>query len=76
MVRYQLFRDTESSDNMVKEETGSCVSFTIEGRHGFRPFCEIIDGDNDVLMAVCRRGSTLHEVNSPLAKGTNSDYGV
>ena len=52
MVRYQLFRDAESSDNMVEEEMGSCVSFTIEGRHGFRPFGEIIDGDNDVLMAV------------------------
>ena len=52
MVRYQLFRDSESSDDMVEEETGSSVSLTIEGGHGFRPFGEIIDGDNDVLMAI------------------------
>ena len=52
MVRYQLFRDAESSDDVVEEETGSCVSLTIESGHGFCPFDEIIDGDNDVLMAV------------------------
>ena len=58
---------------MVKEEMGSGVSGTVEGRHGFRPFGEVINGNNDVLMAVSRWGSTLHEVDGPLTKGTNGN---
>ena len=69
-------RDPESSDDMVEEEMGSSVSLTIEGGHGFRPFGKVINGDNDVLMAISRCGSTLHEVDGPLAKGTNGDNWV
>ena len=58
---------------MVKKETGSIFSGTVEGGHSFRPFGEVIDGNNDVLMAVRRCGSTLHEVDGPLTKGTNGD---
>ena len=58
---------------MVEKETGSSFSGTVEGGHGFRPFGEVIDGNNDVLMAVRRCGSTLHEVDGPLTKGTNGD---
>ena len=58
---------------MVEKETGSSVSGTVEGEHGFCPFGEVIDGDDDVLMAIRRCGSTLHEVNGPLTKGTNGD---
>ena len=58
---------------MVEKEMGSSFSGTVEGGHGFRPFGEVINSDNDVLMAVSRWGSALHEVDGPLAKGTNGD---
>ena len=58
---------------MVEKETGNSFSGTVEGGHGFHPFGEVINGDNDVLMAVSRWGYTLHEVDGPLAKGTNGD---
>ena len=61
---------------MVEKETGSSLSGAVEGGHGFCPFGEVIDDDNDVLMAVPRCGSTLHEVYGPLTKGTNSDNWV
>ena len=37
---------------MVKKQIGSSVSGTVEGGHGFHPFGEVIDGDNDILMAI------------------------
>ena len=58
---------------MVEKEMGSSFSDTVEGGHGFRPFGEVINGNNGVLMVVRRWGSTLHEVDGPLAKGTNGD---
>ena len=58
---------------MVEKETGNSFSGTVESGHGFRPFGEVINSDYDVLMAVSRWGSTLHEVDGPLAKGTNGD---
>ena len=58
---------------MVEKEMGSTLSGAVEGGHGFRPFGEVIDGNYDVLMAVRRCGSTLHEVDGPFTKGTNGD---
>jgi hypothetical protein len=45
----------------------------VEGRHGFSPFCEVIDCDNDVFVSIVGWGITSHEVDAPFTKGANSN---
>ena len=58
---------------MVKEKTRCGVSGIVEGGHSFHPFCEVIDCDNNVFVAIAGGGITSHEVNAPFTKGARSN---
>ena len=49
------------------------VSGIVEGGHSFYPFCEVIDYDNNVFVAIIGGGITSHEVNAPFTKGAYSN---
>jgi hypothetical protein len=52
----------------LKEKTRYSVSGIVEGGHGFRPFGEVIDGDNNVFVTIAGGGITSHKVNAPFAE--------
>ena len=58
---------------MVEEKTCCSVSGIIEGGHGFRPFGEVIDSDNNVFVTIAGGGITSHKVNAPFTKGACSN---
>ena len=62
-------------DNVIEKEI-MChrVLFTIECRHGFDTFSEIIDGHDDVVMTIDQGRITCHEVSFPLTKGIDCDH--
>ena len=61
------------SGNVVEKEKRCNIGLTVEGRHGFDLFGEVINNQNDVFMAVDRRRVAGHEVNHPLVEGTDID---
>ena len=61
---------------MVEEEEYHCLTFAIKCGHGLGPLSEVIDCHNDVFMSVGRGRVDCHEVDFPLAKGADCDYGV
>ena len=58
---------------MVKEKMRCSVSSIVEGGHSFCPFCDVIDCDNNVFVAIARGGITSHEVNAPFTKRVGSN---
>jgi hypothetical protein len=42
--------------DVIKEKTRCSVSGIVEGGHGFNPFCEVIDGNNNVFLSIARGG--------------------
>ena len=58
---------------MIKEKTHYSVSGVVEGGHGFNPFCEVIDCNNNVFVSIARWGITSHEVDAPFTKGAGSN---
>jgi hypothetical protein len=38
--------------DVIKEKTCCGVSGVVEGRHGFNPFCEVIDCDNNIFVSI------------------------
>lgn len=61
------------SNDMVEEESSGSLCGVLECRHGLFPFGKVIDHEDDVLVATARGWLTLHEVNSPLVEGVDSD---
>ena len=51
------------------------VNLIVKCRHGLSPFSEKFNDQDDVLMTINQRGITSHDVNFPLAEGTNYDIG-
>jgi hypothetical protein len=49
------------------------VSGVVEGGHGFNPFCEVIDCDNNVFVSIVGWGVTSHEVDASFTKGACSN---
>jgi hypothetical protein len=58
---------------MVKEKMCCGVSGIVEGGHSFRSFCEVIDCENNVFVAITGGGLTSHEVDAPFTKGAGSN---
>jgi hypothetical protein len=54
---------------VVKEKTRCSVSSVVEGGHSFGPFGEVINGDNNVFVAIVGGGITSHKVDTPFTKG-------
>jgi hypothetical protein len=59
--------------DVIKEKTHCSVSGVVEGGHGFSPFCEVIDCDNNVFVSIAGWGVTIHEVDAPFTKGACSN---
>ena len=58
---------------MVKEKVGTFLSYIVEGWHNFGPLCEIVDNDEDLLMAATRERLASHKVDAPFAKEAGGD---
>ena len=58
---------------MVEEKTCCSVSGIVEGGHGFSPFGEVIDSNNNVFVTIAGGGITSHKVNAPFTKGACSN---
>jgi hypothetical protein len=59
--------------DVIKEKTCCSVSIVVEVGHGFSPFCEVIDCDNNVFVSSAGWGITNHEVDAPFTKGAYSN---
>lgn len=57
---------------MVEEKSSCHLNRIVEIRHFLDPFCEVIN-DNDHVIMVFRQRLTLHEVDPPFVKGTDTD---
>ena len=71
VVRDQLFRNSESSNNMVKEKEGGGSGRIVKSGHGLDPFGEIVNRHNDILMVTSGWRLTLHKFYGPLIEGTS-----
>ena len=58
---------------MVKEKTHYDVIGIVEGGNNFHLFCEVIDYDNNVFVAIARGVITSNEVDAPFTKRAGSD---
>ena len=54
MVSENIFRDTESYDNLVKNEKRRCFPVSFKGGHFLCPFCKIFNSDNDIFVPPSR----------------------
>ena len=54
---------------MIKEKTRCSVSGVVEGGHGFNPFCEVIDYDNNVFVSIAGWGLQVMKSMPHLQKG-------
>jgi hypothetical protein len=61
---------------VVKEETRGSVRGIVEGGHRFHPFCEVINGNENVSVSIAGGGITSHEVDAPFTEGANSNNWV
>jgi hypothetical protein len=59
--------------DVIKEKTRCSFNGVVEGGHGFNPFCEVIDCDNDAFVSIAGWGVTSHEVDAPFTKGARSN---
>jgi hypothetical protein len=59
--------------DVIKEKMRYNVSGVVEGGHGFSPFCEVINCDNNVFVSIAGWGITSHEVDAPFTKGACSN---
>ena len=53
---------------MVEEKTCCSVSSVVESGHGFIPFGEVIDSDNNVFVTIAGGGITSHKFDAPFTK--------
>ena len=75
MVWDQLFGNTKSWNDVVKEETCHCFTFAIKCGHGLDPLSEVINCHNDVFMTVAEAGLIVIKSISHLQKGTTVTTG-
>jgi hypothetical protein len=59
--------------DVIKEKMHCNVSNVVEGGHGFSPFCEVIDCENNVFVSIAEWGITSHEIDAPFTKGAYSN---
>jgi hypothetical protein len=58
---------------VIKEKERYSVSGVVEGGHGFNPFFEVIDDENNVFVSIVGWGITSHEVDAPFTEGVSSN---
>ena len=73
MIGDELEWYSELGYDVVEEKTRCSVSGIVESGHGFGPFCEVIDSDNNVFVTIAGGGITSHKVNAPFTKGVCSN---
>jgi hypothetical protein len=73
MIRDELAWYSEPGYDVVEEKMRCSVSGIVEGGHGFYPFGEVIDSNNNVFVTIAGGGITGHKVNAPFAKGASSN---
>jgi hypothetical protein len=73
MVGNKLEWYSKMGYDVVKEETRCSVSGVVESGHSFGPFGEVINGDNNVFVAIVGGGITSHKVDAPFTKGARSN---
>ena len=73
MIRDELEWYSETGYYVVEEKTRCSASGIVEGGHGFRPFGEVIDNDNNVFVTIAGGGIIGHKVNAPFAEGASSN---
>ena len=56
MVGNELEGYSKAGYDVVKEKTHCSVSGVVESGHSFNPFGEVINGDNDVFVAIAGGG--------------------
>jgi hypothetical protein len=69
MIKNELERYAKAGDDVVKEKMRCSVSGVVEGGHGFCPFGEVINSDNNVFVTIDEGGITSHEGDAPFTKG-------
>jgi hypothetical protein len=69
MIRNELEWHSELGYYVVEEKMRCSVSSVVKGGHGFGPFGEVIDSDNNVFLTIAGGGITSHKVNTHLQKG-------
>jgi hypothetical protein len=72
-MRHQLYWESESGNDMVKEKTLCYVSGTVKSGHGFDPFGKVIYYHDNLLVpiTICRMEN--HEFYAPFVDGANDD---
>ena len=73
MIGNELEGYSKLGYEVVKEEMRCSVSGVVESGHSFGPFGEVINGDNDVFVAIAGWGITSHEVDAPFIKRVGSN---
>ena len=68
MIENELEWYSKMGYDVIKEKMHCSVSNVVEGGHGFGPFSEVIDGDNNVFVTIVGGGITSHKVNAPFAE--------
>ena len=66
-------RDTKLSNNMIEYELHRCLTVHSQCRHYFAPFCEIIDGDDNIGMSSGLVRVTHHKIDAPFRKMANGN---
>jgi hypothetical protein len=73
MVRNELEGYSKAGYDVVKKKMRCSVSGVVESGHIFSPFGEVINGNNDVFVAIARGGITSHKVDAPFTKRADSN---
>jgi hypothetical protein len=73
MIGNELEWYSKAGYDVIKEKTCCSVSDVVEGRHGFSPFCEVIDNNDNVFVSITGWGITSHEVDAPFTEGVDSN---
>jgi hypothetical protein len=73
MVGNELEGYSKMGNDVVKEKTRCSVSGVVESGHSFGAFGEVINGENNVFVAIVGGGITSHKVDAPFTKRAGSN---
>jgi len=73
MVSDNLFRDTETRDDLIKDEKSCHLMINIKIWHRFNPLREVVYCYKNVFVSLSQSRLTSCKINSPLRKWTDID---